>query len=117
METKDIETFFGNNKYTEQEKKRIIYQFKFDQLTNPNLKLNKSEILWNHKCFYDIAKLIKEQDEYITNPYTVEDGVTQCKKCSSRKVWSIQKQTRSADEPMTTISKCTNCGAEWTYSG
>lgn len=36
-----------------------------------------------------------------------------CPKCSNRKAYFMQIQIRSADEPMTTFYKCTNCGNQW----
>jgi len=36
-----------------------------------------------------------------------------CNRCKSTKTTSTQKQTRSADEPMTVFVFCTNCGKRW----
>ena len=36
-----------------------------------------------------------------------------CGRCKSTKTTSTQKQTRSADEPMTVFVLCTNCGKRW----
>ena len=36
-----------------------------------------------------------------------------CSKCGQRKCTYYQKQTRSADEPMTTFITCVNCGKNW----
>jgi len=43
------------------------------------------------------------------------EGVFTCKKCKSRKIRWYQKQTRSADEPMTNFYECVDvkCGAHW----
>jgi len=40
-------------------------------------------------------------------------GFIKCGKCKSSEVDVEQKQTRSADEPMTLFALCTNCGARW----
>jgi transcription elongation factor S-II len=36
-----------------------------------------------------------------------------CSRCKSTKTTSTQKQTRSADEPMTVFVLCMNCGKRW----
>ena len=36
-----------------------------------------------------------------------------CGRCKSTKTTSTQKQTRSADEPMTVFVLCMNCGKRW----
>ena len=36
-----------------------------------------------------------------------------CPKCTNRRAYYQQLQIRSADEPMTTFYKCTECGFRW----
>lgn len=55
----------------------------------------------------------REQDDYVFKPFEVEEGVVQCFKCKSFKVFSIAVQTRAADEAITTISQCTECNNKW----
>ncbi len=43
----------------------------------------------------------------------VVDGVEQCKKCLSKKLYTCQMQTRSGDESMTTFYVCSKCAAKW----
>lgn len=38
-----------------------------------------------------------------------------CGKCGERKCKYYQKQTRSADEPMTTFVTCVNCNNHWKF--
>lgn len=71
---------------------------------------------WKHAMFASFNKIQQEQDDYIMSPFEVEEGVVQCFKCKSYKVFSISNQTRAADEPMTTISKCTKCNNKWTHN-
>ena len=40
----------------------------------------------------------------------------QCGKCKKRRTVYFQKQTRSADEPMTTFVSCKECGHQWRFS-
>ena len=41
------------------------------------------------------------------------ESILQCGKCKQHKVDYFEKQTRSADEPMTLFCHCLNCGARW----
>ena len=78
--------------------------------------IEKGEIDWNHS-FYDNEKhAILEQDDFIEHPFEVEEGVLECR-CGSKRVYSFSKQTRSADEPMTTYAECVECNSKWQYSG
>jgi DNA-directed RNA polymerase subunit M/transcription elongation factor TFIIS len=100
---------------------RVILQVVGDILNkkklNDILKDLKSEMVnWDHSSFHDAKMRIDEQDDFIEHPFQVEEGVLECK-CGSRKVFSYSKQTRSADEPMTTYAECVNCGSKWQYSG
>lgn len=80
------------------------------------LKLNNNEYKWNRACFNNSRHKLQEQDDFIENPFEVEEGVLQCK-CGSKKVFSYSKQTRSADEPMTTYATCVICNSSWIYNG
>ncbi len=71
---------------------------------------------WSHKSFDTSSRQLTEQDDFIENPFEVEEGVLECK-CGSKRVFSYSKQTRGADEPMTTFAICVSCNAKWTYSG
>lgn len=46
-------------------------------------------------------------------PSEAETDAFQCGKCHQRKCTYFQKQTRSADEPMTTFVTCTHCLNKW----
>ncbi|PWN28237.1 transcription elongation factor [Jaminaea rosea] len=46
---------------------------------------------------------------------TAETDAFQCGRCKQRKCRYYQKQTRSADEPMTTFVTCTNCNNRWKF--
>ena len=75
--------------------------------------LTKDNKGWEDPIFSIHRRKEKEYDLYIQSPLEVVEGVLLCKKCGSKKVLSFQTQTRSADEPMTTIAKCLGCGSEW----
>ena len=102
--------------------RKILYQTVGDILKGTKLKnivvnIKKRKVMWNHSVFTDIKNQIDEHDEFIINPFEVEEGVTECGKCGSGRVFTYQKQTRGSDEPMTTFAKCVKCKANWTYSG
>lgn len=78
--------------------------------------INKSMIGWDHPDYDDIKHRIEESDEFIINPFEVEEGVTECG-CGSKRVFTYSKQVRSCDEPMSTFAKCVKCKKQWTYSG
>lgn len=101
--------------------RKVVFQIIGDINNNINLKtivknIKKNLVGWNHPTFTDIKNRIEEHDEFIINPFEVEEGVTICK-CGSKRVFTYSKQTRGADEPMTTFAKCVFCKASWTYSG
>ncbi|MGL5961574.1 MAG: zinc ribbon domain-containing protein [Cetobacterium sp.] len=77
----------------------------------------QNKLGWNHKQFQKHKKVQQEQDDYILNPFEVEEGVVQCPKCKSFKVFSVAVQTRSADEPTTTMAQCTQCKYKWSQNG
>ena len=76
--------------------------------------LQKGHIGWNHKTFARMLAKEKEIDSYKQTKPEVEEGVLQCKRCNSKRVLSYQTQARSADEPMTTVAKCSECNTSWT---
>ena len=83
-----------------------------------------SRLGWNHFAFKDMQNMLDEQNDFIENPFAVEEGVLECKSrdkdgvlCGSKRVFSYQRQVRSADEPMTTFASCCKCGTKWQYSG
>ncbi len=92
-------------------------------LENNNLIKDVLSIIKNNKLgfnshvFSPIKNKFEEIDRYIINPIEVEEGVIECGKCHSKKTYSYQIQTRSADEPSTTFAQCVECGIKWKYCG
>lgn len=72
---------------------------------------------WDNVYFSKISQELNEKDDFTVFPFEVAEGVSECPRCKCTKTWSVQKQTRGCDEPMTTFSKCVKCGKQWTYSG
>jgi DNA-directed RNA polymerase subunit M/transcription elongation factor TFIIS len=79
--------------------------------------VKKGKIGWNDSCYDKIKLTIEEHDDFLVKPFDIVEGVTTCLKCKGNRTWNVQKQTRSSDEPMTTFSRCADCGHSWSYSG
>lgn len=77
----------------------------------------EGNIGWNDPVFDDYKFAQKEDDDFIENPFEVEEGALQCRACNSKRTISYSKQTRSADEPASTVATCINCKKTWVYSG
>lgn len=78
--------------------------------------IKNDNLIWKHKFFNNMISDELEQDNFIENPFEIEEGVLECK-CGSKRVLSYQKQTRGGDESSTTFANCMECGKKWTYSG
>eukprot|EP00658_Telonema_sp_P-2_P001051 TRINITY_DN10394_c0_g1_i2.p1 TRINITY_DN10394_c0_g1~~TRINITY_DN10394_c0_g1_i2.p1 ORF type:complete len:208 (+),score=54.78 TRINITY_DN10394_c0_g1_i2:877-1500(+) len=65
-----------------------------------------------------LAGLIKEswKAAQVADVPMAETDEFQCGKCRKRRCVYFQKQTRSADEPMTTFVSCKECGNQWRFS-
>ena len=80
---------------------------------------------WEHPTWEEMAIGIQEQNEFITNPFEVEEGVFECraidpitgKICGSKRVFSYTKQDRSCDEGTSVYCQCTKCKAKWRERG
>lgn len=87
--------------------------------------INNKKLYWGHSTFDEISNLIKEQNDFIKNPFEVEEGIFQCKAfdvktqkiCGSRRVYSYAKQDRSSDEGTSVYAQCMKCGCKWRERG
>ena len=86
-------------------------------LSDVLLNIKEKRIGWDNSFYDGFKKTLEEHDDFVTNPFEVAEGVSECRKCGSKKTYSCQRQVRRADELMTTFSTCVNCGSSWTYSG
>ena len=64
---------------------------------------------------YDKINRKKELEEYKKNNQATS-SVFECRKCKNRKCQVVQRQTRAADEPATTIVTCMECGYEFSFN-
>jgi DNA-directed RNA polymerase subunit M/transcription elongation factor TFIIS len=71
---------------------------------------------WNNIIYNDIRKKIEEQDNFLINPFEVEEGVLECH-CGSKRVLSYSRQVRSCDEGTSVFATCIACKSSWIYSG
>lgn len=78
--------------------------------------IQKKRLGFNHSSFNKFIQKEDIQDEYVINPFQAAEGVVECIKCKDNKVYSVSKQTRAADEPMTTVSFCTTCRFKWSQN-
>ncbi|WAK75083.1 putative transcription elongation factor SII [Mandarin fish ranavirus] len=66
---------------------------------------------FSHPCF---DKLRQSELQNHQPPVLPSEGTVTCPVCKSKRVHAYQKQTRSADEPMTLFALCALCGKRWT---
>ena len=76
-------------------------------------RVNSNGYIFNHTMFDKLRKAQQEQDDYISHPPEVEEGVVECHRCGSRRVFSVSIQTRAPDEPMSTKAHCIECKNKW----
>lgn len=101
--------------------KMIIYQVLTDIDNSVDIKkiiqrLESNNYGWKHEDYKTYQELLDEQDDFIENPFEVEEGVLQCR-CGSKRVFSYSKQVRSGDEGFTTFAQCMACKSKWQHRG
>jgi transcription elongation factor S-II len=69
-----------------------------------------------YKEYYDELRKEEKAAEKIKHDLENIKGMFKCRKCKTWKTVYEQKQTRSADEPMTTFVTCLNCENRWKFS-
>ncbi len=97
-----------------------LYQLcgKFMKKEYPFSELYK-EIKSGKLDWWSTKTYAKEVDEELhelnimTVKLSVSEGLYQCGRCKSKKTFSRQVQTRSADEGMTSIIQCSECNKVW----
>jgi DNA-directed RNA polymerase subunit M/transcription elongation factor TFIIS len=73
---------------------------------------NGGDSLWDNPNFESVLTQFNKESDIIKNPFPVSDCSEPCPKdgCGSMRTLVYEKQTRSADEPMTTYIFCGECG-------
>lgn len=120
--SKKIANYLYRDKITVEDFNWTVYQVIGILLEKNDLKtivedIKNNRIGWESPVYDSVREKIQEHDDFIVKPFEVVEGVVECPRCHSKKTWSVQKQTRSSDEPMTTISRCAECSNTWNYSG
>jgi len=77
-----------------------------DKLVTKEIKLGEL----HDKEYWDIMVQREVKEEPVTRVEDRPDGMFKCVKCKSWKTSYVEKQTRSADEPMTIFVTCHFCG-------
>ena len=108
---KNIQEIYNNNIY--QIIGEIINKKKINNILTD---VKKNKLNWKASFFNKYQIKIDEQDDFIENPFDIEEGVLECR-CGSKRVFSYSKQVRSADEPTTTYAQCMACKSKWSYNG
>ena len=88
----------------------------FDGVWNPYEvgKMNENEL--NPEIFEELRLEQEREDQIIQNMRNKKlavDSIYTCGKCKNNKVEYYQKQTRSADEPMSVFVSCLICNNRW----
>lgn len=105
-------------KNQEKNYKKLLYQTCYKISNDKDIKkilnnIKEDHIGWDSDIFKEIKAKLDKQDEFITNPFTVEEGVLVCSKCGSNKTYSYTKQIRRADEGTTVFCICVKCNSRW----
>lgn len=78
--------------------------------------IKNKEVSWNSNFYSEYLKYQEEQDDYIENPFEIVEGIFQCIRCNSNRVFSYSKQTRAGDEGTTVYAQCSVCKNKWIAS-
>lgn len=117
--------FLSSKKYLKKKKCleiEDVYNHKINTIITNNLiinKINNSEIdfsNYNKKDIYNFLEFIYEPIINKKNKNKLKQYYTEafkCFKCKQNKCTYYEKQTRSADEPMTLFITCTYCDNKW----
>ena len=119
---KIIEKLIHSVAKNETDYKAIIYQTVINFHNSHKIKdvyreIKMRKILWKHKTLKKIADDMIEQNDFIENPFEIEEGIHLCFKCGSRRVFSYNKQVRGSDEGTSVFCECVACHAKWNESG
>ena len=94
-----------------------IVEFSAEQLASDEIRKKREEtaqkLIDSKRLDWDQANEDKINDQCGIKGDLLNASLFTCGRCKSVKTTSTQKQTRSADEPMTVFVLCLNCGKRW----
>lgn len=116
--SKIIEELINNNSDSQDYYNLIIQEMinhkRCGKSYNDIIQLIKNSIFLDNTNEYKIFKQkLNEIDDFLINPFEVDEGVLDCNKCGSNKTFSYTKQTRGGDESTTVFVVCSNCKSRW----
>ena len=74
------------------------------------LKLKNKKYIFGSESYNKLEILQKEQDEFISEPPQVVEGVVDCPKCNGQKAFVCTMQIKSGDENTSVFARCATCG-------
>ena len=113
---------FAKTEQDDDDYRLTIYQVVADLKAQKPIKeiyrsIKNGKFGWKHHSFQEMSRCITEQNDFIENPFEVEEGVHTCRKCGSRRVFSYNKQVRGSDEGTSVFCECVACHSKWKESG
>ena len=107
--------------YEEKDHEDVMYQVIGELITGKKVSetfecVKRCEMFWENSYYDSVRTRIMEKNDFIENPFEVEEGVCECR-CGSKRVITYAKQTRGGDESTSTFATCIACKSSWVYSG
>ena len=84
-----------------------------DKVRSVYQRLVGNEIGFRGPAFESQRLKQEEEDEFITNPAEVEEGVHECDRCGSKRTMSYTRQINAGDESTAVWAQCVQCGKKW----
>ena len=117
-----IEGLIAKNAGDEISYKEIVFQIVGDIRAGMDERicienLQEKRFGWGHEMYEELTEKLEEQNNFLEKPFEIEEGVLECRKCGSKRVFSYSKQVRSSDEGTSVFARCVACNSSWTHSG
>jgi len=105
LQVRLLEGMLSPDKLVKMSDQQLLSKEKAEQIEKAKQEiLSAAEVDWLDKNREEMMKAAG---------VNIEEGMFVCGRCGSTKTTHYQKQTRSADEPMTVFVQCTNCPNRW----